>query len=436
MLGPPRWFPGPRRREARLPSDVSSESKATDASVRTLERQLVLERQARERAEEANRRKDAFLAILSHEMRSPLNSVLTWVQVLRSDRLPPETYSQALDSIERSAKLQTRMIEDLLDTSRIVLGRLSLEPESSDLVAIIRGAVDLATVPADEKKIDLECRLDVQRLPMRADSARLQQVIGNLLSNALKFTPPGGRVTVELSCREGVAEICVTDTGSGISPDVLPYVFESFRQGDSSTTRRHSGLGLGLSIARHLVELHGGSIDASSDGEDLGARFRIRLPLVPYQGAEAAESKCASDSPSAVLRGLEVLVVDDDSDSTHALELVLAAAGSIVRGAGSVREALRLFEERPCAIVISDLAMPEEDGYELLRALRERSATVPVIAFTASASGEDRALVKRAGFALHLTKPIEAPELLLAIASVASGRAAEFARERVALPRA
>jgi CheY-like chemotaxis protein/two-component sensor histidine kinase len=411
---------------------LRSDSKDTnDGATRAFERELAAANEARERAEEANRRKDAFLAILSHEMRSPLNSVLTWVQVLRSDALPPETRRQALDSIERSAKVQTRMIEDLLDNSRILSGKLSLELQGTDLISIVRGAVDVAAVAAREKRVDLVCTLDFEeRVPIRADPVRLQQVIGNLLSNAIKFTPAGGRVRVEAVCNERSAEISVCDTGCGIAPEILPHVFDSFRQGDSSITRRHSGLGLGLSIARHLVELHGGTIAASSDGKDSGATFTVRLPLfVPI--SPPLDSEREMGSPATVLRGLEVLVVDDDADSAHALELVLTAAGSVVRKAESTAQALRLWEARPCAIIISDLAMPEQDGYALLRVLRERNVIVPVIAFTASASAEDRDRALRAGFSLHLAKPVDPAELLDAVAMAVTGRSADFTRARV-----
>ena len=394
------------------------------------EQSLARERELRERAEEANRRKDQFLAILSHEMRSPLNAVLTWVHVLRSGRLDPATTEQALNSIERSARLQARMIEDLLDSARIIAGKLSLELETADISRIVQTAVDTAQSSAGEKGVELCSTIATGFGPMRADPIRLQQVISNLLSNAIKFTPAGGSVRVELRCSAELAEIEVNDTGVGISPELLPHIFDPFRQGDSSTTRRHGGLGLGLAIARHLIELHGGEIEASSAGPNRGTAFRIRLPRDTEILRGAANSPPVHGAALEPLANLDVVVVDDDPETCDALELVLRRAGSHVRCARSAQEARRAVEQARPAVLVTDLAMPEEDGFSLLSSLRRTDPSLPVIALTAAATPEERSRVRAAGFALHITKPVDSVELLHAIASAARGRAEEFARTR------
>ncbi len=402
---------------------------------RSLEQELARERDARALAEDANRRKDDFLAILSHDLRSPLNAVLTWIQVLRSEGVDAKTQEQALASLERVAGLQTRMIEDLLDISRIISGKLFLEFQDADLALIIRGGLETIFAAAEEKGIGVAVSIDHDGVPFRADSARLQQVVGNVLSNAIKFTPGGGNVQVELGCQHGEAEIRVTDSGEGISAEVLPFVFDRFRQGDSATTKRHGGLGLGLAIARHIVELHGGEILAESEGRGRGATFRIRLPLDRDSGVSSEQPVGAQGSSvDPNLRGVSVLVVDDDPDTCEALEVVLRKAGARVRTAGSVPEALRASIEGAIDVVVTDLAMPDRDGYALLEALRGAEAAagrhVPIIALTAAATPEDRQRVHSAGFALHLTKPVEPIEMLKAVAMATSGRASDFAHER------
>ncbi len=402
---------------------------------RSVEQELARERDARALAEDANRRKDDFLAILSHDLRSPLNAVLTWIQVLRSEGVDAKTQEQALASLERIAGLQTRMIEDLLDISRIISGKLSLEFQDADLAVIIRGGLETIFAAAEEKGIGVAVSIDHESVPLRADSARLQQVVGNVLSNAIKFTPGGGNVQIELRCRQGEAEIRVADSGEGIPAEVLPYVFDRFRQGDSSTTKRHGGLGLGLAIARHIVELHGGEILAESEGRGRGATFRIRLPLDRDCGVSSEQPGGAQGSSvDPNLRGVSVLVVDDDPDTREALEVVLRHAGARVRTAGSVPEALRASIESAIDVVVTDLAMPDRDGYALLEALRGDEAAagrhVPIIALTAAATPEDRQRVDSAGFALHLTKPVEPVEMLKAVAMATSGRAGDFAHER------
>jgi signal transduction histidine kinase/CheY-like chemotaxis protein len=426
------------RRAARATSsnfgmpDRSSDSESIARRLAELERDLEAERDARARAEDANRRKDEFLAILSHDLRSPLNAVVTWLQVLRSPQLDASAREQALASLERITKLQARMIEDLLDISRIISGKLSLEPQDVDLVVIVRAAVETTISAALEKGIDLDVAVDPKCVPMRGDSERLQQVVANLLSNAIKFTPSGGKVSLTLRCEENTAEISITDTGEGIPADVLPFVFERFRQGNTSTTRRHGGLGLGLAIARHLVELHGGNISAASEGEGQGATFRLRIPLVRAKALAALPvTGAASELPA--LTGVNVLIVDDDTDTCSALEIVLQLAGCDARSAESVPAALRAFNRAHADVVVTDIAMPGEDGYVLLSELRGAGHAVPVIALTASATPEDRRRVMDAGFVLHITKPVDPSELLLAVGMTIAGRAAQFAAERAVI---
>jgi CheY-like chemotaxis protein len=412
-------------RERRFESGDASRVAELETERRRLEAEL-------EREREANRRKDEFLAILSHEMRSPLNAVLTWVQVLRSGRVDAATTEQALASLERSARLQARMIEDLLDTSRIISGKLSIEIQEADLATIVKSAVDVAAAAARDKQVALDYAVDTKPLPIRGDAVRLQQVVGNLLSNAVKFTASGGKVSVTLRTAGNWIEIEVKDSGQGISPDLLPHIFDPFRQGDVSITRRHGGLGLGLAIAKHLVELHGGTIRAESDGEGCGTKFVVRMKLAeapPRRNHDAAESRHRGET---ILAGLRVLLVDDDPDTRMAIGAVLREAGSHVDTAQSVDEALAAFGKSPASVVVTDLAMPGSDGFELMNALRatEKGRAVPVIALTGSVASRDRQRVRDAGFALHLTKPVDPADVIGAVAMAASGRARPLARRR------
>jgi signal transduction histidine kinase/CheY-like chemotaxis protein len=391
--------------------------------------QVLLSLQA---AKEADRGKDEFLAILSHELRSPLSSISMWIQTLLSRDLDQARRRQALVAIERASKLQARMVDDLMDSSSIVAAKLSVELEPTDLSLIVKRAVDTAGDAASEKKIDTKCIVNPNFIPMRGDSARLEQVVGNLVTNAIKFTPQGGTVTVEARCLGEEAEICVTDTGEGISPEFLPHVFDRFRQADSSLTRRHGGLGLGLAISRHLVGLHGGKIQAESKGIGHGSTFRVRLPIERELVAPLGEAD-SSKTPAKEqkLKGTRILVVEDDPDTRLALETALQLAGSKVRTASTTHDALRSFDAERADVVITDLAMPDADGYALLRALQklgaERGHLVPVIALTGSVMPEDRRKVYAAGFAIHLTKPVGLTELLEAVAMASSGHAPEFA---------
>ncbi len=383
----------------------------------SLAEQLANAQRECERLDRENRKKDDFLAILSHEMRSPLNAVLTWAQVLRSPSVDPATIRQAIASIERSARLQTRMIEDLLDTARINSGKLSLDLVDADLAQIARSAVEQEIAAANDKRIEIEVEIDPGPIPVRVDAARLQQAVANLISNAIKFTPEGGNVRVNACCSGPQAQILVTDTGEGIAADVLPHIFDRFWQRDQSTTRRSAGLGLGLSIARHILEMHGGTIRASSDGAQCGASFQMRLPLRSTDAPETAVEP--SRRGAASLGSYVLLVVDDDVDTCLALATILGQAGADVRTANSVAEAIRSFEAHRPHAVLADLAMPDEDGYSLIRRIRashdEAAARIPVIALTASASPSDRRKVRRAGFALHLTKPVEPASVVDAV---------------------
>jgi signal transduction histidine kinase/CheY-like chemotaxis protein len=377
-------------------------------------------------AREVERRKDEFLALLSHEMRSPLTAMLLWIRALRGDSVDPPTRERAVAAIERSTVALARMIDDLLDVSRIIAGKFSIEPQDANLAKIVGDAVEAMQIPAAEAQVELAASIAGEEISIYADSTRIQQVVGNLLANAIKFTPPGGKVSIVARSREGRAEVTVSDTGEGISADVLPLIFERFQQGDVSTTRRHGGLGLGLAVARHLVELHGGTIEASSDGPGLGSTFTVRLPAVSLHSVQAAKS-----AVPARLDGLKVLVVDDDPEIRLALEAALREAGAEVTTASCVQEAVERYASERSDVVITDLAMPDADGYELLRTLRARwNDGVPILALTGAAALQDRESVRDAGFTLHLTKPIEPAEVLTAVAMAAFDGARKFAEQR------
>jgi PAS domain S-box-containing protein len=382
------------------------------------ERLLARERAARVDAEAANRSKDEFLANLSHELRTPLNAVLGWAGVLRAGRHDAAMTERALETIERNAKLQAQFIDDLLDVSRIVAGKLTLEQAPVDLVRIADEAVQSIKAAADGKGVRVETRFDVEAAVVVGDAARLQQVVGNLVSNALKFTPPGGRVEVSLAERDGWIEAAVSDTGQGIDPAFLPHVFDRFQQGHRMHGR--AGLGLGLAIVRHLVDRHGGRVEAASPGIGQGATFTVRLPCSPREAA--APAAALSRRPEAAmlprLDGIGVLLVEDDDDSRAVMATVLTGRGAVVRATASVAEALAAFADARPDVVISDIAMPDQDGYELIRRLRGRDdgARPSAIALTAYAGLDDRARALGAGFDLHLAKPVETSELVAAVA--------------------
>lgn len=380
------------------------------------QRKQLLEREqaAREAAEQANRIKDEFLAVLSHELRSPLNPILGWSTLLLNNKLDATKTTQALTTIQRNAKLQSELIEDLLDISRILRGKLSLNIASVNLTTVIRGALETVRLAADAKFIQIEANLTEEVSLVSGDSTRLQQVVWNLLSNAVKFTSPGGKVSIRLERLNSSAQITVSDTGQGITPDFLPYVFDYFRQADGATTRKFGGLGLGLAIVRHLVELHGGTVQAQSQGEGLGATFSVQLPLIPTLPTQDSTLNPPSSTPH--LTGVQVLVVDDDADSRDFIAFVLEQGGAQVRTATSAVEALSLLRQFQPDVLISDIGMPDRDGYMLMQQVRalpaEQGGKIAAIALTAYVRDFDQQRALQAGFQSHLSKPVE-PEALL-----------------------
>lgn len=400
---------------------VDIDDKKTAAEART--RLLQLETDAREKADAANRCKDEFLATLSHEIRTPLNAILGWSQLLRTGDLDAAASAKALETIERNAQAQGRVIEDLLDVQRIVTGKTRLVVTVVDLLTIINAAAESIRPAADEKGISISLELE-DLLPVNGDAGRLQQVVSNLLSNAVKFTPKNGQVKVALSQMEMGVEIKVSDNGAGVPSDFLPHVFERFRQGDSTTTRTQGGLGLGLAIVHHLVELHGGTVCAESDGPGKGTVFTIRLP-VRRSSERLRATGAATVAPLPTLSGIDVLVVDDELDARELLRAVLSKSGANVTVAGSAAEALDCLSKRMPHVLVSDIGMPGEDGYSLIKKMGAYAALRGIVrpgavAVTAFASTEDRERALRAGFQSHLPKPLDPAELILTIANLVS----------------
>lgn len=383
-------------------------------------RELVgLERDARADAQAANRAKDEFLATLSHELRTPLNAMLGWLSMLRSGKLAPDRRDNALEVIERNAHTQARLIEDLLDVSRIMTGKVRLELHPLQLGPIANTVLEGLRPSADAKGVRLHTSIAANVPNVMGDAARLQQIVWNLLSNAIKFTPPGGDVYLDLQVQHGYVELGVRDTGIGIAPEFLPHVFERFRQANSSTTRVHGGVGLGLAIVRHLVELHGGTIEAHSDGRDRGALFLARFSVTSSRDASRTAPPLEQHGP--VLDGVRVLVVDDDADTRDLLAEALSASGASVLPAGSADEAVELLRQRGVDVLVSDIAMPEVDGYALMRrvrALPEPAGRVPAIALTALARPHDREEAIHAGFQAHVSKPVQIEALEEALVSL------------------
>ncbi|QLE51396.1 response regulator [Nostoc sp. C057] len=396
--------------------------------------QVIREQTARQEAEAANRMKDEFLAVLSHELRTPLTSMLGWSKILRSKKLDDKATSRALEAIERNAISQMQLIEDILDVSRIIRGQLRLNVSAVNLISVMEAALEAVRPLAEPKEIQLNTVLDTSVGSVYGDPARLQQIIWNLLTNAIKFTPKGGRVEVNLSivCGEEqqitqkYAQIQVIDTGIGISSEFLPKVFERFRQADSTTTRSHNGLGLGLAIVRHLVELHKGTIFAQSPGSGQGATFTVRLPLLQDNRANRENREATEEISSSVastpLAGLKVLVVDDEADTRNLLSFMFEEYGAIATAVASVDEALAVLEQAKADILISDIGMSEQDGYTLIRKLRslepEKGGCMPAIALTAYTREEDRLEALSAGFQQYLSKPIDPTKLIAMVASV------------------
>ena len=395
-------------------------------------RLLVLEQAARKQAEEANRTKDEFLATLSHELRTPLNAILGWVQVLRTGKLDPAAGARALETIERNARSQAQLIADLLDVSRIITGKLRLDFKPVELRRIIDSALETVRPAADAKGILLDISIGPLASPVLGDADRLQQVIWNLLSNAIKFTPRAGRVEVRLREEGGNAVIRVSDSGIGIRPDFLPYVFDRFRQAEGSITRTHGGLGLGLSIVRHLIELHGGTAEVDSAGEGEGATFTVRLPLRAELAEDDPLDRTGVTSPGLfstpdLLTGVRVVVVEDEADTRELLSLSLQQCGAEVAAFGSVPEALASFDLVVPDVLLSDIGVPGEDGYSLIRKVRALppalGGNVPAAALTAYARAEDRLRALEAGYQTHLAKPVDPAELIATVARLAGRRA-------------
>ena len=385
-------------------------------------RLLKRESDARESAEESNRLKDEFLATVSHELRTPLTAILGWARLLESGDLDETVSRQAIDTIWRNAKSQAQIIDDILDVSRIITGNLYLDLHPLELVPVVEAAINVVRQTAEAKGIKIETELDAPPLVVSGDANRLQQVIWNLLSNAVKFTGTGGRVVLRLRQVVSVVEISVTDTGQGIQRDFLPYVFDRFRQADSTTTRQHGGLGLGLAIARHLVEIHGGTITADSPGEGQGSTFTVRLPLID-SGAKDVNGEAEGRQLHQSLSGLRVLVVDDDADTLQLMTTALTSRQATVTAVSSAGEAINAIKTSRPDVLVSDIAMPDEDGYGLIRKIRaledQSEPVIPAVAITAYAKEEDRNRALSSGYQIYLAKPIELTELVSVVARAA-----------------
>jgi signal transduction histidine kinase len=385
------------------------------------------EQAARALAESANRAKDEFLATLSHELRSPLGVILTWVTLLRSGRVDETRHPHALEVIERNTRLQVRLIDDLLDVSRIISGKMRLEMGSLDLATVITAALEAVRPAAQSKHIQLEVDVDPGFGPVSGDAARLQQVFWNLFANAIKFTNKGGRVAVGLDTADSKARVRIADTGRGIDPSVLPHIFERFRQADSSSTRSEGGLGLGLAIVRQLVELHGGTVEAESAGVGQGATFTVHLPLPAIRAElqvppyDVGLATTVPEAPKS-LSGLHVLVVDDELDARDAVSAVLEEWGAQVTAMPSVREGIDVLGRNRVDVVVSDIALPGEDGYVFIDRLRQRAVRIPALALTAYGGLAERQRIMSAGFDAVLSKPVAARELVSAVRWLA-GRA-------------
>jgi signal transduction histidine kinase/ActR/RegA family two-component response regulator len=435
-VGPPRrWtddeqlFAGSIADAVSLAIEESERKRAEEERARTLAR----EREARAEAETANRTKDEFLATVSHELRTPLNAMIGWVHLLRTGNLDAEAAARGLETIERNILAQAQIIDDILDVSRIVRGTLALHVRPVDLCAVLRQAIDSLSPAAQAKKIRIGTALPPGAALVTGDPDRLQQIAWNLLSNAVKFTPAGGQVEVRLERRGASVRLEISDTGQGISPEFLPHVFERFRQADGSTTRTHGGLGLGLSIVRHLVELHGGTVQAESVGEGRGSCFTVTLPAADTVPAPPQDGVPAPGRAAQPLEGLRLLVVDDDDDTLEAMAVFLRWAGAEVTTAASAGEAFAALAALTAAgrarpdLLIADIGMPGEDGYTLIRRVRALSpaegGSIPAVALTAYARPEDREKALAAGFQEHVAKPVEPGDLVALLALLAGGAA-------------
>jgi CheY-like chemotaxis protein len=381
---------------------------------------LQQEQAAREQAEQANRIKDEFLAVLSHELRSPLNPILGWARLLQTRQFDAAGIKRALETIERNAKLQTQLIDDLLDVSRILRGKMLLNVGEIDLLTVIDAAIETVHLSAEAKNIAIHKTVVGEIGLILGDSGRLQQIIWNLLSNAVKFTPASGQILIRLEQVDGNAQIQIRDTGKGIMPEFLPYVFDYFRQEDGTTTRKFGGLGLGLAIVRYLTELHGGRVHAESPGAGMGATFTVLLPIA--RGGEKLDQAevCSTEAIPSLLANVRILLVDDEIDMRELTSTILEQTGAVTKAVASAVEALDALDEFKPAILISDIGMPEMDGYELMRQVRrlptERGGQISAIALTAYAGEIDQQQALSVGFQRHLAKPIEPEALIRAIA--------------------
>ena len=409
----------------------------TERKLAEHEREELLSREklAREQAETASRIKDEFLATVSHELRTPLTAMLGWSRLLRDNRLDKEATKRAIEVIDRNASSQAQIVNDLLEMSRIITGKMRLELRPIDVSRVTINAVETLKPAAEAKGIKLEVDVPETSIQVKGDSDRLQQVLWNLLSNAIRFTPHGGSVKVQVSKIESQVEVVVSDTGIGINQQFLPYVFDRFQQADSSITRKYGGLGLGLAIVRSLVELHGGTVRAESPGEGLGTIFTVRLPeggtqeieddqAVPARGVRAVSHESAGLDHRIDLSGLRVLVVDDETDALELISVVLGQYGAEVRTSTSAGLALPMISEWRPNVLVSDIGMPDEDGYVFIRKVRsltpEQGGRVPAAALTAFARSEDRLRVLAAGFQTHVTKPVDPKEIASVVSSLAS----------------
>jgi PAS domain S-box-containing protein len=379
-------------------------------------------------AREANRLKDEFLAVLSHELRTPLNAIVGYSRLMRGQMLPPEQIGRAIETLERNARWLTQIVEDVLDVSRIVSGKIRLDVQAVELAGVVDNSIATVQPAADAKGVRLQSLIDPRVGPVAGDPDRLQQVVWNLLSNAVKFTPKGGHVQVRLERVNSHVEIIVSDSGIGISREFLPLVFDRFRQADSGSTRQAGGLGLGLSIVRHLIEMHGGSVLAASAGRDQGSIFTVRLPVMAVQPSASAKREhplAKLDSPLQQLTnlgGVRVLAVDDDADALGLLKDVLQAAGADVATASSAASALETIRAFRPQVLVADIGMPEVDGFELIRRIRASNdpsvSEVPAAALTAFARSEDRTKALQSGFEMHLSKPVDPGELVASVATL------------------
>jgi signal transduction histidine kinase/ActR/RegA family two-component response regulator len=435
---PAESYAGLIDQDARLRVIAQLQQKAASLEAEVKERQqaeerlrlaLVGEQMSRAEAETANRMKDEFLATVSHELRTPLNAIIGWSHLLRGGSLDKATVARAMETIDRNAKAQAQLIEDILDVSRMITGKLRLNNEPVDIASVINAAIDSVQLAVDSKNLELGVTLDPTARHTLGDSSRLQQVVWNLLANAIKFTPSGGRIEIKVERAGRNLKLRVSDTGQGIDPGFIPFIFDRFRQADGTTTRQHGGLGLGLAIARHLVELHGGTIKAESAGAGKGSTFIIKLPLAPSPQRTRESRKATGQSKQAsnghftslpALNDLQVLLVDDDPDTLQILSVMLVESKAKVQQVASVREALDVLEWYKPDVIVSDLAMPEEDGYSLIAKIRasENGKQIPAVALTSYVRVEDRTRALSAGFNMFVPKPVEPNELITAIATL------------------